>query len=434
MSKMEELLNDKKIEIDELVIPDELEARLNKALEGRAPAMRKKNNWKMKIAILIIAFMLITYNADTLAFYGKELLGFDSIMSGTLKELNKMGMGQIIDQSYTFSNGVKVTLNGVMVDENRLLAFYTIEGPRGSMDKVQIYSTYMKGAFGIIHQRNAQGQSGEDESIIRWIGEFETPIVTEKELTWVFDTVIDGKTEEGSISFILDRDKAMGATLKDRFNKSVKIDDGSVRFNTIIASPTITIIKGTIQNILELALGQISGERIYAPSLDIRLIANGMEVMQQGISVGTDMKGIRFEARYDALPRDLKKLQLHIVSFGAIHDVNEQVPLKQNDINRVIQVKGQDITINKIEKVNGETHITITTDKSVVLTKVYLLADNNKAELLQTIEGQRDKKPDGTITHIRTLRFKATGKDLKLDIKRIRYEQACDEYIDIPID
>jgi hypothetical protein len=434
LSKIEKLLDAKKSELDELVVPEELEARLNSALANKSFYKRKRSSWKMKIAVLAVVFLLATYNMDTLAFYGRELIGFDRIMNGTLKELNKMGMGQSIDKSYTFTNGIIVTLNGVMIDDNQLLAFYTIENPNGNVEEVNFMNTYMKGVFGRHDPQSAQGEISEDKSTIKWVGEFEPPNAFEKKLTWVFNIGIEGRSEEGTISFILDRDKAMGHTLKSNLNKTIKVDGTDIRFDTITASPTTIVLKGTIQNIFELASDQLSGERIFSPNLNIKLLADGREIQLHSTGASTDMKGMKFEARYDALPKDLEKLQLHLVSFGAEHEVNEIVKLNKNSSARTIQIRGQDITIEKIDEAKGETLITITTEESVILTRVYLLGDNNKVELTETIEGNYDKKIDGTITHTRTLRFKAAAKDLQLEIQRMKYIKTYDEYVDIPID
>jgi hypothetical protein len=428
------MLNDRKLEMDELIVPEELEARLNNSLRNKSFHKRKNSNWKMKIAVLAIAFMLATYNMDALAFYGRELLGFDSIMSGTLKELNERGMGQSIDKSYSFASGIKVTLNGVMIDDNQLLAFYTIENSGGNVEELNFFNTYMKGVLGRHNAENAQGEISEDKSIIRWVGEYEPPHAFERKLTWVFNIEVDGKHEEGKISFVVDRDKAMGHTLKSKLNKTIKVDGTDLRFDTITASPITTVVKGTVQNIFELANDQISGERIFSPNLNIQLIANGVEVQQQGSGMSTDMKGMKFETSYDALPRDLEKLQLHLVSFGAEHEVNELMKLNKDAKPETIQVKGQDITIEKIEEIKEETFVTITTEESVVLSRVYLLADNNKVELTETLSSTYDKKVDGGITHTRTLRFKVAAEDLQLEIQRMKYIKAYDEYVNIPIE
>jgi len=434
MRRIEEMLNDKKMEMDELIVPEELEARLNNSLQNKSFNKRRKSTWKMKVAILAIAFILATYNMDALAFYGRELLGFDNIMNGTLKELNKMGMGQSVEKAHTFSNGIKVTLNGVMIDDNQLLTFYTIENPGGDVEDLHFGNTYMKGELGRHDPESAQGELSEDKSIIRWVGEFEPPHAFEKKLTWVFNIDIDGKSEEGNISFVLDRDKAMGHTLKGKLNKTIKVDGTNIKFDAITASPTTTVVKGTVQNILELARDQISGERIFSPNLNIQLLANGSEIQLQGTGASTDMKGMKFEARYDALPRDLEKLQLHLVSFGAVHEVNELINLEKNSSAGTIQVKGQDVTIEKIDDIKGETFVTITTEENVVLSRVYLVANDNRVELTETLSSTYDKKVDGTITHTRTLRFKATAEDLQLEIQRMRYTKIYDEYINIPID
>lgn len=434
MSRIEEMLNDRKIEMDELIVPEELEARLNNALGSKSFNKRKKSSWKMKVAILAIVFILATYNMDALAFYGRELLGFDNIMNGTLKELNKMGMGQTVDKSHTFSNGVKVTLNGVMIDDNQLLAFYTLENPGGNVEEISFVSTYMKGALGRHNPESAQGEISEDKSTIRWVGDYEPPNAFEKKLTWVFSVGINGKSEAGTISFVLDRDKAMGNTLKSKLNKTIKVDGTDLRFDTITASPTTTVVKGTTRNILELASDQISGERIFSPNLNIQLIADGIEIQQQGTGTSTDVKGMKFEARYDALPRDLEKLQLHLVSLGAEHEVNEQIKLNKDSSPRTIQIKGQNITIEKVDGIKGETFVTITTEESVVLTRVYLLANNNRVEITETLSSTYNKNVDGTITHTRILRFKAAAENLQLDIQRMKYIKVYDEYVNIPID
>ncbi|MDF2519615.1 MAG: hypothetical protein K0R84_243 [Clostridia bacterium] len=434
MSRLEEILSKKKLEIDELQVPEELDARLNKALENKTKGRKSKSGFRMKVAVLLIAFVLVTYNIDTLAFYGKELLGFENIMNGTLRDLNKMGMGQTIDKSFEFSNGVKVTLNGVMADDNQLIAFYTIHNPNGSVDDIHFLSNHMKGAIGLHDPEGGSGELNDDKSTIRWVEEYEPPYAFEKKLIWRFSLLSGSKSEEGEISFVLDRDKAMGHTLKARINKAIEVDGSNVKFDTITASPTTTVVKGTIKNIVELAADQIGGERLYSPNIGIRLLADGKEIAVQGTGVSTDMNGMKFDLRYDALPKDTEKLQLNLTSFAAEHQTDQLVELAGTEAGKHIQIQGQDITIERVDEIKGETFVTITTRDTVVLSKVYLLADNNKVELEETIDNKFEKKIDGTITHTRTLRFKTAAKELKLDIRRIRYEKAYDEYIDIPIE
>lgn len=434
MNKLEEMLEKEKSKMNELLIPDELEGRLRHALEGKPTVKKTKRSWSLKVAVLVIALLLAVYNMDTLAFYGRELLGFDNIMNGTLKELNKTGMGQAIEKSHTFSNGATVTLNGVMLDDNQLLAFYTVKTLDGRADSLNFHDDRMKGVIGTHHIQSAQGEYSKDERMIKWIAAYEPPFAIEKSLDWTFSIMTDGKVEQGKISFVLDRDKAMGHTLKTRLNETIGVDGTNIKFSEISASPTMTLINGSFKSIIELAMDKMSGEQIFSPMLDIELLANGKAVDQQGSGVSSDLKGFTFEVKYDALPKDLKTLQLHLTGFTAIHEVDERIKLDKSTVGQAVKLKDGEIIIEKVIETEGETFVTITSEDTTSLMKVYLLADDNSVELAETIDSQYKKEPDGAIMHTRTLRFKAAAKDLQLDINKIRYRQIYDEYVDIPID
>ncbi|NMA13724.1 MAG: DUF4179 domain-containing protein, partial [Clostridia bacterium] len=164
------------------------------------------------------------------------------------------------------------------------------------------------------------------------------------------------------------------------------------------------------------------------------LIANGKEVPQQSSGMSTDMKGIIFHQEFDALPKDLKELQLQLASFAADHDVYEEVELNINDEEKSLEILGQKIVINEVFHKNEDTFIKITTEESVVLTQVDLIIDNEKADLIETTSDQYEKKPDGTILHTRILHFPGSGSMLKLNIQRITYEKNYHKTIDIPLD
>ncbi len=117
MREVEKMLNENKNDIDQIKVPKELEERLSSALNNHKPTKAKRKYVKVRIAVAFIAVLLIGYNIDTLAFYGKQLIGYDQVMNGTLKELNELGKGQMIDKSHTFEDGVIITLDGIMIDE-----------------------------------------------------------------------------------------------------------------------------------------------------------------------------------------------------------------------------------------------------------------------------------------------------------------------------
>lgn len=433
MNEVEEMLRKKKLEIDKIQVPEELETRLRSSLKRTSSSRSLMNKWKSKALVILVAILLLGYNIDTLAFYGKKLIGYDEIMSDSLKQLNENANGQIIGKSYTFKNGVTITLDGVMIDDNQMLAFYTIKDPSGNVDEMDIGSMmFFKGILKY-DTSSGGGKWNDEKTEMKWISEFKTPYFFERKLTFNFDLSIDNKIEQGSITFKLDRDKAMGHTLKKSINKTIKLDNRKIRFKSILASPTTTSIKGEIQNIVELAKDQITGNRFRPEKVDVELIANGKKLSSQGGGLSGDMKGITFHQEYEPLPTDLKSLQIKLVSFGADHDVDEVVKLSKENINQSVEILGQNIEINEVYELDGETYITITTEESVLLSRVYLIADGKTVELVETNSDEYDKKLDGTITHTRTLRFKGIGDKLQLDIKRMRYSKIYNEVIDIPI-
>lgn len=435
MKEIEKKLIKNKEEIDKLQIPNELENRLRSTLDKRCNNTRsKRTNWKTKTAAACIAVLLLGYNLDTLAFYSKRLIGYDQIMNGTLKQLNELGNGQSIDKSYTFENGSSITLDGIMLDENQLLVFYTIMDPKGNVDDIDIHGAMtLDGLFKSYTMKSATGKMNKEKTEISYIGKFSSPFFLEKKLDFKFSLIEENKLEEGNISFKLNRDKAMGHTLKKVVNKTIEVDETAIKIESVLASPTGTFIKGEIQNILELAKDHITGERFRPNSFDLELIANGKKVAEQGGSLGTDYNGIRFQFEYDALPQDLSELKIKLVSFGSDHDVDKKIKINKASKEKNVNILGQNIKIDKVYEDNSDTYITITTEESVILTKVYLIIDGKKVELKKTVKGREDKLKDGTIIYTRSLIFPETGKNLELEIQRMTYEKKYNRIIDISL-
>ena len=193
----------------------------------------------------------------------------------------------------------------------------------------------------------------------------------------------------------------------------------------------IFVIKGQIQNLLELGIDYIKEERLRPENIDIRLIADGKEIEIRQSSMSTNNKGINFGLTYDALPEDTKKIELKLISFGGDHDTKELVKLTKGE-KKDIKVLDQDIVIDNVYEENGKTYITITSEESLVLSRVYLNIDGESKGLIQTIESDIEKIDDGDIVridHTRTLEFEGTGDELELDIQRIRYNKEYDKII-----
>ena len=435
MNNIEDILRAKKLQIDQIEAPEELEERLRNALNTKKQ-ITLGNRFRVYVsAMVMIVAMLLSFNYDVIAYYSKQLLGYDQVMNASLKQLSELGKGQPVGKSYRFENGVSLTVDYVMADENQLLLFYTVIDPSGHVDEDDI-SPFMslKAFWGEYHHQNSQGNMNEDKTEMKYISSFEPPKPFEKNLTLKFSQIKQGREVPAEISFTLNRNTAMGHTLKKTLNETIKVDKTQINIDSILASPTKTVINGSIQTIFELMKDQLSGERLRPTDLTLKLIANGKEVSQQGRGMSTDMKGITFHSDYDPLPPDLKQLQLELVSFGADHDVNQQFRLIRTNVGdkQELNILGQKVEINKIESAQGETHITISSAEGLILSRVYLMIDGQRVSLEQTNMDKYDKLKDGTIIHTRTLRFLGTGNELELDVQRMTYTKNYHKMLEIP--
>jgi len=433
MKEIEDILKAKKSHLDQIQVPEELEGRLRGALNKKTKLTRVNRLKSYAAAVVILVAMLLSFNYDAIAFYSKQLLGYDQVMNASLKQLSDLGKGQSIEKSIRFDNGVSLTVDYVMLDENQLLLFYTVNDPSGHVDEDNISPIIsLKAFWGEYHFQNSQGTMNEEKTEMKYLASFEPPMPFEKDLTLKFSL----KQQAAEISFTLNRNTAMGHTLKKTLNKTIEVDNTTITVDSILASPTKTVINGSMQTIFELAKAQLSGEQFRPADLTLKLIANGKEVQLQGGGTSSGMKGRTFHSDYDPLPVDLENLQLEVVSFVAEHDVNQQFRLNKtsNGEKQSLNILGQVVEVTKIETSQGETHITISSDESLILSRVYLMMDGKKVSLEQTIMGKSDKQYDGTIIHTRTLRFLGTGDELDLNVQRMSYSKSNHEMLEIPID
>lgn len=434
MKDIEDVLRANKAKIDQLEVPEEFESRIRNALI-RKPASSFKGRVRIYIAAVIVALVMLTSNYDAIAYYGKQLLGYEQVMNGTLRQLNELGKGQTIGKSHTFSNGVSLTLDYVMLDENQLLLFYTIVDPTGHVDKHDIL-TFMsvKAFWGDYRHSSSQGELNEDNTELKTISSFAPPLLFERNLSLRFDLLEQGEFEPGQIDFTLNRNIAMGHSLKSKLNKAVQVDETKILIDSILASPTKTVIKGSLQSIFGLAKDHFSGERFRPGNLEIKLIANGKEISKQGGGMSTDLNGINFHSDFDALPTDLQELQIEVVSFAADHDVKENFKLSTTQQkNQVLEILKQKIEVHEISQTKDETLITISSEEGLIITKLYLMIDGVKVPLEETINNNYDKLMDGTIIHKRTLRFLGAGEDFELHVQRMTYAKNYNKIINVPL-
>lgn len=430
MDNVEKILRENKLELDKLEVPQTLENRLTAALKDKNRKIKNNTYFKIKAAAIFICLILIGYNFNTLGFYAQKITGYDKIMDANLKKLNELGKGQIIGKTSLFKNGVSLTLDGIMLDDNNLLAFYTIKDPRGNVENSSIASPniYLKGNLKDYMLRSSYGQVNDKKTEMKFTSTFDAPSTFDKDLVLNIISKENNQVEAGEISFTLDKNKAMGYSIKKLLYKNVKTDDVDLRVEYICASPTTTVIKGKLENIIELATNRMRGIKISPSSLDIRLIADGKVVENQTAELSSNMDGVTFKYNLEALPRGFKKLQIQFLSLTSEHIINKNFKLEKHIQNESINVENKNIEIKKVYEANGNTYITLATESDVILTKVNMIMDGKSIELNKTISASNAKNSN---INTRTLEFIGIGNNLEFNVQRIIYRKNYNEIVDI---
>lgn len=430
MKEIEDLLREKKEELEALEMPEDMEERLSQILDKE----KRKRFPRQRIAIVacLIITILFSYNYEVLADYGKKILGYDTVMSQTLQDLNELGKGQEIGKKVTFKNEVELTLDGIMVDDNQLLVFYRIRDPRAK-DGDTSFSMIptIRGLFKEYTPSSGQGEFKEDQHELIMVHSFEPLDFYEQNLKFQGNFESNGQFEEFSIPFSLDRRKAMGHSIKQKINKKINLDNQEVHLKNIIATETQTLVKGSLGSPLDLFREQLLGEQVR-PEINFNLIADGKVMEPLGSGLSTSMKGIEVEHRFDALPKNLKELKLQIKNLRVDKKIDEIVEIKRGE-KKKIEIEGRKIEILHIENsIEGRTEVTIESQEDVLLPGIELIIDGQATQLEMT-HSEEYRKTNQAIVKKRILSFKGTGEELQLKLKHIHYEKEFNEIIDIPI-
>jgi hypothetical protein len=425
MMDIEKALKEQKKQIDQINAPAELKPRLETALNAERKRKSQDYRWPLRAAAAIMVVFLAGYNFNTLAYYGKRMIGFEGLMTDTVSELVNSGLGQDIGTTYAFDNGVNLTIDGVMIDYNNLILFYTFSGDLNFDDPDKIFnlpSVYLKGFFETIEHNHSVGSLDEDNREIKFVSYYDPPRALTRQIKIESYSMGDSGFNLIEDKVIIDRSKAMGKILKQSVAHTFKVGNRDIKIDELIATPTATSITGSIQNIFQLARDSLSDNRIRPNSISMSLWANGRQVDSQSSSLKTDSKGITFKQDFDVLPEDTKSIQILLESVTADYDVDENFALTMDNGEKNIRINNQHIAILDVWESDSQTCVKIRTEDHLYLSEVFLEVDGTKAELAKTVENQTDKLKSGRIERTRTMYFDKSGEDMNLNIKRITYK------------
>ncbi len=435
MSKVDERLAEMKKHIDTIQAPDDLEQRLLNALAQKKMPRRRRSAWRLQVASLLLVAMLFGYHFNTLAYYGRTFLGYERVVDGAIQNLNELGKGQVLDLTHTFPDGRSITLEGIMLDGNQLVAFCRIFSPAGDLENHNIQvGPFMRGTVGRYLMRSGAGVISDDGTEMNYVFHFEPPRPWEKTMVIPFSSQDGSLLHEGEFRFVLDRQKAMGYILRLSVGKHFDMDTGKMTIHSLDASPTRTQVRGTLQGPAWLIRDTLTDKRFYPHRLDLKLLVNGEEWPMQGGSMSTDLRGITFQMDYDALPDTVVSIRLLLESFQTEHELEETVPLQVGQESQDIQVLGERIRIRQVRTDGASTYITVTSPESLVLTRATLSVDGHTAYLRRTVDEELEKLETGEILRTRTLQYEASGEELTLNIERVLEDTAYGVTMSLPLE
>lgn len=430
MNNVEKRLAEEKKRMDSITAPEELEMRLRNALNTTAPRRKRKTPIWMVAAAALFLMCFVGYHYNAFAFYGKKLFGFDEMMdSHTLKKLNDEGMGQIVEKRIKLKDGTTFVINGLMADANQLVMYYTLTNPNGIKDydnnpfplrfsKITGFSTNSNAVSGTTLANN-------DHTEIKGTMSFEPVSPFAKKLTLHFGQYIqNGLVTEESISFPYAPNKAMQTTIKQSVKKTVKVDKGSITFDSLKATPTMTVIDGS--------LNVKNFDRVPGALHRIELIANGTPIDSIGGSNQSSIWGEKFEIHYDALPKQLNSLELVVKEFVGYQKLGKKLSLASiND--EPIMLDQKELWVKNVSMTSQSVEITIATDDDVMLDGVSIKTQNEVTPL-KTIRGQSHTyQEEGRELKERTLLFETKTKPEYLLIEGMNYMKTYNHVIDIPV-
>ena len=426
MSDLFDEMNNQKDKLQKMTAPPEFEDLIRGALN-------KKKSWKpnkfILIASLLVVFFLTVYNSQTLAYYARQILGFNQVMSHNLQTLNKAGNGQVINKTCSLKSGIKVTLNGVISDKNQLIAYITLKSMDRDLTQYSLRSNDLTGFFSHSRFSSGMGKISDDHKEIKWEWKFTPPSFFAKKLTMHLE--LEGPNnyhDSGEISFHYDRSKAMPLVVQKSINQKVTLDQSTLVLKELNASPTTTIVTGNIA----IPEGLLKYTQDPTSTFELALVANGKPVDSQGNEMHSGFSSkMNFSINYDPLPQPLKSLKVKIVKVPVSREINESIPLSDLEPNSNIVLQQFPIQVLSKKVNNDQSTLTLKMNESIYLKKI-LVQSGNEDSIGKETDINYEKEKDG-IKRIVTYTFNTKSTPDKLVIKDYYFSKVYNKEIDIPV-
>lgn len=418
--------------------PSELESRLRSTLE-QVPVKKKKRNKTMTwFASSAAALLLIfgSYHYSAFAYYGGMLLNKMELSSLSFSEVAERGYGQTVNKSTTLDDGTVITIEGVIADDNAFLMYYSIDRPEGTIFNENGISRYfvhhIKGFLTDSESRGGGVNFSKDETHSEGVYKFEPVSPFSKTLTVTFiDWPDNGEKVSYPISFKYEANKALKSIIKEKISKSVTVDQGAVHYDSIIATPTSTIVKGHYELDIE------GSPRFPA---ETKLYVNGTEVKQWEMNSESVSKlGVpitpTFRLEYDVIPTEkVETIELVLESFPGKQKVEEPISLASPS-DQSIKLGSEKIWIRSVTKTDTGYDIVIARKEFTFLKtdNLSVLAGGKVIPVSSISDSRQWDLKNGNILWEQTYSFKTSDKPDFLLLDEFDYIEKHNKSISIPI-
>ncbi|WP_301109926.1 DUF4179 domain-containing protein [Sporosarcina sp.] len=420
MTELEQKLAEEKKRLDEITAPSELEGRLRAALETAPKQKRSRMPQWISVAAALLILSLAGYQYDAFAYYGKKLLGFEEIMPETLTKLNEAGNGQNVDKAMTLPDGSKFTVNGILADENRFVLYYTLDNSEGVGEDMHFME--LNGFLTNSFSSHGTSTMNEEGTQLKGMRTFEPVSPFAKKLTLEFQ---DSHSQDWlKITFPYDPSTAMQTKLKQSIKKSVQVDQGNIRFDSITATPSQTTIKGKLK--------VDNFDRISLGFEGVKLLADGVAIDEIGSSVSSTFNGDVFTIDFDVLPDHLDSLVLSVDTFVGYKQVDERILLTAGK-EATADLNGKELIIRKMDVTSDGLEVTVATEENILLDGVTIQIKNDEIPLTTTLRQDYAIAKNGREYKERILLFDSTQLPDAITIKGIHYEKKYGETVEIPV-
>ncbi|WP_432352914.1 DUF4179 domain-containing protein [Sporosarcina sp. A2] len=418
MSEIDKQFETEKRRLEEVKAPEELQQRLRFALEQTPPRRKHKAPKWIAVAVALVVLSFVSYNYSAFAYYGKKLLGYDELMSDTLAQLNEEDSGQAIDKKVTLSDGTELYLDVLLTDENQSILYYTAKNSKGNLEDIQL--SEIQGLWTKAFATYGTHSMNDEGTEMKGIQGFEAVNPFAKELT--IDYMYNEGTEQGDITFAYNPKQAMQTELKQSIRKKVHVDQGTIRFDSITATPSRTTIKGkvNVDNYDRISLGE-SG---------VQLLANGKPVELKGGSGKSALFGQYIEIYYDRLPKEIETLEIVVDKFVGYQKLNERIELT-SDNEQSVEVHGKELLIRKVEKTTDGIQVTIATEQNLLLDGVAIQAKGTSTPLYTILGSEHLEREDDMPYNERVLLFKTDKLPETLSIEGMHYAKSYGDRIQL---